>query len=222
MTLLQRRRSDEASGRGRGTRDGDKRGRTKPRSGPRAATSAAAAKAAKGARSGRVSLPGGHTVDLIRLTATVGALLTATVVATAVILFTQLFSAERYDAKAAEEALQVAPGYVEQVISYDYRTLDTDVREARKNLTGKFLGEYDRSMRKVTPTLVSQQAIQEARTAKAGVEEATGDEVSVLVFSQRTTTKAGAQEPRVYQDRILVTLSRVGDRWLISQMRYLV
>jgi hypothetical protein len=36
------------------------------------------------------------------------------------------------------------------------------------------------------------------------------------------TTKLDRDEPLVYQDRILVTLTKVGDRWLISQMRYLV
>jgi Mce-associated membrane protein len=77
-------------------------------------------------------------------------------------------------------------------------------------------------MAKVTPTLVSQQAIQEAKVVKAGIQEASADEVSVLIFSQRMTTKLDRDEPLVYQDRILVTLTKVGDRWLISQMRYLV
>lgn len=149
-------------------------------------------------------------------------LVAVTLAVACVILVTRLSSAERYDDQAAKEALRVAPGYVEQVISYDYRTLETDIRDARKNLTGKFLGEYDRSMTKVTPTLVGQQAIQEAKAAKAGVQEASSAEVSVLVFSQRLTTKAGSEDPKVYQDRILVTLTKVGDRWLISQMRYLV
>jgi Mce-associated membrane protein len=138
------------------------------------------------------------------------------------VLYARLAAPQRFDETAAREGLQAAPGYVERVISYDYRTLERDVGDARKNLTGKFLGEYDKSMAKVTPTLVSQQAIQEAKVVKAGIQEASADEVSVLIFSQRMTTKLDRDEPLVYQDRILVTLTKVGDRWLISQMRYLV
>lgn len=158
----------------------------------------------------------------VPLTVTVFVLVAITLCAAGGTLVSRLYSAQRYDEAAAQEALRVAPGYVEKVISYDYRTLESDVRDARKNLTGKFLGEYDRSMSKVTPTLVGQQAIQEARAAKAGVQEASSTEVAVLVFSQRMTTKLDREEPQVYQDRILVTLTKVRDRWLISQMRYLV
>lgn len=184
-----------------------------------AATTGTAAKGAKGTEGGGGRLDRDRRARLVVLTLV---LIAVTVAAAGVTLTTRLYAPQRYDEQAAQEALRVAPGYVEQVISYDYRTLEKDVRDARKNLTGKFLGEYDRSMSKVTPTLVSRQAIQEAKAAKAGVQEATADEVSVLVFSQRMTTKLDSKDPQVYQDRILVTLTKVGDRWLISQMRYLV
>jgi Mce-associated membrane protein len=156
------------------------------------------------------------------LTVIILCLIVSTITTSGVILVTRLLSLPRYDAGAAKEALRVAPGYVEQVISYDYRTLERDVPEAKKNLTGDFHGQYERSMAKVAPTLVSNQAIQEAKATKAGVQDASAGEVSVLVFTQRLFTKADSEDPKVYQDRILVTLTKVDDRWLISQMRYLV
>ena len=123
---------------------------------------------------------------------------------------------------ARDEALNAAGSSVEQILSYDYRTIEEDVDAAKELTTGALREQYDET----APSLLSQarqvRAIVQASVGSAGVVNVDGDRVVVLLFVDQATVKqvGDAAEPttRIDQNRVRVTMSKVGDRWLVSEL----
>ena len=123
---------------------------------------------------------------------------------------------------AREEALTAAGESVEQILSYDYRAIEEDIDAAKELTTGALREQYD----KTAPSLLSQarqvRAIVQASVGSAGVMSVSDDRVVVLLFVDQATVKqvGAATEPttRIDQNRIRVTMSKVDDRWLVSEL----
>jgi Mce-associated membrane protein len=52
-----------------------------------------------------------------------------------------------------------------------------------------------------------------------GVERATNREVVVVMFVNQTTTSSRLERPQVDQNRVEMTMTKRGDRWLVSQVK---
>ena len=142
---------------------------------------------------------------------------------TAAVVVLLLREQDAIDAQHARaEAMAAAVGAASDVLSYDYRTLDRDVARAQGDATGLFARQYRQTAESLKQQAAKNRAIVEATPSMPGVVSATADEVVVLVFVDQASVRqiAGAKTPttRIDQSRVRMTMTRVGDKWLVSQL----
>ncbi|MBV9871880.1 MAG: hypothetical protein JO214_14785 [Frankiaceae bacterium] len=125
----------------------------------------------------------------------------------------------------ASDAVAAAKSAVHTILSYDYRSLDADIKAAKADLTGEFAKEYAASAPRLLTEAGQLKAIVQATVGFSGVVSATPDDVVVLLFVDQATVRQnpGSSVPttRIDQSRVRVTMTRVGDRWLVSSLNAL-
>jgi Mce-associated membrane protein len=142
------------------------------------------------------------------------------VAALVVLLLRESDAVAEEDARA--EAMAAAVTAATDVLSFHYRTLDKDVATAQAHTTGLFAREYRQTADALKQQAADVRAIVQATPSRPGVVSATADEVVILVFVDQASVRqeAGAESPktRIDQSRVRMTMTRVGDRWLVSQL----
>jgi Mce-associated membrane protein len=122
----------------------------------------------------------------------------------------------------AQKAMYTAAQAAQDLSSYDYRTLESDIKTAAGQTTGKLRTDYQKQAQAIMATARQQQVVVNAQTVKSGVVSATPHEAVVLVFLNRTTSKAAGaeagQQRTPDQLRLLMTMNKVGDRWLVAKV----
>ncbi|KRE61052.1 hypothetical protein ASG78_11920 [Nostocoides sp. Soil756] len=122
--------------------------------------------------------------------------------------------ARERDARAATAAARTS---LEALLSYDYQTIAAQAQQNTALLTGAFRTEYGQTMQKtIAPVAEKEKAVVRARSYEAGVMGQTPDTVTVEVFLNQAKTSTGQAQPSIDQNRVIATMQRVGDRWLIS------
>jgi len=156
--------------------------------------------------------------------------LTASVVAAAmclpasvgVVLLAGKASATADEDDARHGALEAAARIARDVLSYDYRTIDGDIARARAETTGEFARQYATAVDQLSAQSKQTQAIVQARVRDTGIVSATADRVVVLVFTDQVSIirPPGAASPttRVIPGTVQLTLTKVGDRWRVSEL----
>ncbi|HZB31203.1 MAG TPA: hypothetical protein VE465_13650 [Streptosporangiaceae bacterium] len=122
----------------------------------------------------------------------------------------------------AQKAMFAAATAAQDLSSYDYRTLESDIKTAAAQTTGQLRADYEKQAQAIIATARQQQVVVNAQTVKSGVVSASAGEVVVLVFLNRTTSKtagsAAGQERTPDQLRLLMTMKKAGDRWLVAKV----
>ena len=127
------------------------------------------------------------------------------------------------DARATEEAgdaaVAAARAHAQDLLSYDYRNLDSDFSRGLAATTGGFHDQYQKTTSQlVKPRAAKQRVIVQAAVMNAGLISAHDDNAVVLVFVDRVTTKAGQKKPAFDQDRVRMSLTKVNGKWLVSKL----
>ena len=163
-----------------------------------------------------------------RLVAAVVALgvLAAVAVAAAVVLgYKSHRNSEVQDAR--DEAPAAAERALESVLSYDYRHLGADEQRAARFLTARykrqkhFAATYrllEEGANGAPGPAVTTKTVVTAHAVGSAVVGAEPDLARVLVFVNQTSQKAG-KDPMVFQNRVVVTLVRIGNAWLIDDLK---
>jgi len=121
--------------------------------------------------------------------------------------------------QARQQAGAAATAAVPDVLSYNYRTIYDDLARARTHLTGDFAGQFDQLTRKiVAPQAIQGQINTHAEIAASSVVEADVDRVVELLFVNQTTQGVNLPRPRVDGSRLVLTMERVHDQWLIQNL----
>lgn len=119
----------------------------------------------------------------------------------------------------ARDAQAAAEDAVVEVLSYDYRTLEDDRREAGSYLTTKYrTDDFDPIFDTIARNAPNTQTVVTASVVGSSIVRAAEGRVEVLVLVDRPTTNKELAEPVVYEDHVTVTMTRVGDDWLIDDM----
>jgi Mce-associated membrane protein len=124
-------------------------------------------------------------------------------------------------AAGAQRAMHAAATAAQDLSSYDYRTLESDIKTAANQTTGKLKTDYQRQAQQIVATARQQQAVVNGQTVKSGVVSATSKKVEVLVFLNQSTSKAAVQDGQQRtpnQLRLLMTMERADGRWLVSRV----
>lgn len=117
-------------------------------------------------------------------------------------------------------ALQAAKDRTVAVMSYDFQSVDQDLRRARAGLTAPFLQQFDRAALVVAPTARQRQIATHARVTSAAVVEAHPDDVVVLLFVNQDSRSVQSPDVQLTNTRVQVTMHKVGDQWLISRFAW--
>lgn len=123
--------------------------------------------------------------------------------------------------RARNEALAAARTLAINLNTFSYETMQRDFEETIKNSTGEFKKAFE-SLRMQNPIMQlinDVQGSQKAEIVDVAVKSVQDEEAKVLVFLNVTLTGKKLAQPIVDPSRILLTIVREGDRWLVSGMR---
>lgn len=127
---------------------------------------------------------------------------------------------QQTDAAAAKSAIAAASEGTVAVYSYASNTVDHDIASAKSHLTGDFLAQYEREASTGVAAVAKQKPMKtSAAVVGAAVSRLRPDSADVLIFLNQTTTAMGAPGPSMSAGSLLVSVSKVDGKWLISAMK---
>ena len=117
-------------------------------------------------------------------------------------------------------AAAAATTVVEKMLGYDYRRFDQHTQEVSTMMSGPFRNEFVHAATTlVKPLAVQNQAMVVAKVSKVAVMSTPRQaDVKILAFVDQRTTSTKLQHPQVDQNRVILTMSQVGGRWLVSKV----
>ena len=122
-------------------------------------------------------------------------------------------------ARTDRAATSQARSSIEQMLSYNYKTIDAQAAQIEGLLTGSFKGEFSAAMAKdIKPLAVKNQTVVQAKVSDIGLMSSSATTVKVLAFVNQARVGTDQKEPVVDQNRVIATLTKTGDRWLISKV----
>lgn len=127
------------------------------------------------------------------------------------------------DAKeqGGKSALIAATAAAQDISSYDYRSLDTDIKAVEGETTGQFRQQYDQEMALVKATATQKQIVTVGTILKAGIESVSDRQVVVVVFLNQQTSSGGQTTATPDQYRLQLTMTKKAGRWLVSTLKAL-
>jgi Mce-associated membrane protein len=126
------------------------------------------------------------------------------------------------DERAA--AVASARTTLESLLSYSGARFDAHVAEVTPRLAAPFKDQFAKvAASDIKPMAVKNGATVQAKVYDAGVMDTTGaggdgSTVRIMAFVNQATTTTKEPTPAVDQNRVIVTMKRSGDRWLVSDL----
>jgi Mce-associated membrane protein len=123
---------------------------------------------------------------------------------------------------SSQQAMAAAKSSVQAILSYDYRSISSDIATAKSDSTGVFARQYAGTASRLLAEAKQVKAIVQATVGSAGVVSAGPGTVVVLLFVDQASVRQdhGQKSPqtRIDQSRVRVTMTKVGNRWLVSDL----
>jgi Mce-associated membrane protein len=134
--------------------------------------------------------------------------------------FSQYRPDEQTDAAAAHAAVDAARDGTVALLSYKPDTLSQDFAAAKSHLTGDFLNYYDQfTQQVVTPAAKEKAVTTTAQVVGAAVSELHSNSAVVLVYVNQATTSKDRPDPAMASSSVLVSLTKVHGKWLITKFQ---
>jgi hypothetical protein len=144
-------------------------------------------------------------------------------------------AAERREDRADDRraaAVRQAGQLALNLVSINYQTLDEDLKRISESTTGKARAEFDEKIlenESYKDLVVDNQAVITSKIQRIGIEPCgtddaackRGDTATVLVFLDQESKNKLRTTPRVDRNRVLLTLVRHGEKWLVSEVKVL-
>jgi Mce-associated membrane protein len=120
----------------------------------------------------------------------------------------------------ASAASATARSTLEQILSYNHATMTQQVPANQALLTGTFKDEFAATMTKtIVPLATKDKTVVKARAYEVGVMSQRDGTVTVQAFVDQARTSDAQKEPSIDQNRVIATMTKVGNRWLISALK---
>jgi Mce-associated membrane protein len=117
---------------------------------------------------------------------------------------------------AVRESIAAANTAAQAIFSYDYRTFDASVANGRSFVTGPFAKEYAQTTATLKAAAQKEQAVVRAEVSAAGVVTASPDRVELLLYVNQYRRNVNVVGEKVDQNRVTLTMVRVGRDWRVS------
>jgi Mce-associated membrane protein len=133
-------------------------------------------------------------------------------------------SEERTTSTAAvTSALREAPVQAEtaavRALAFDYKTLQDDADEAKSYMTSDYAAQFQKTVDDLLAAPANQrEAHVEADVKASGVVNATASTVDVMLFVDQTSQTTLQSEPQTYLNRVVFTMVKSGDQWLVDDV----
>jgi Mce-associated membrane protein len=115
-------------------------------------------------------------------------------------------------------AAAAAKSEIQQILTYSYKTISADMSQASADTTGQFKGEYAvLANQTIGPQAKQQQTVNKAVVPVTAAVNSSGNQVTVLVFVDESTTNKLQPKAQVSGSQLLVTMQKVNGRWLVAQ-----
>lgn len=124
-------------------------------------------------------------------------------------------------AAASQSALQAARGYAVLLTTLDAKHIDDNYRRSLEGATGEFKDAYSQGSAQLRQILIDNRASGSGVVVDAAVKSVTPDTVNVLLFVDQSITNSARPSPRIDRNRISMTMTLVGGRWLASKVEIL-
>ena len=124
------------------------------------------------------------------------------------------------DDDARTQVLVSAADLTQRTLSYDYQSLDADMKTAEAKMTPKFRKEYRSTMDQVRANTEKNKIVLEASAVASAIVDVSKTEAEVLVFANQTTTvgTGKAKKQQLLRNSLVVTLKRDGGDWVIDEL----
>jgi Mce-associated membrane protein len=117
-----------------------------------------------------------------------------------------------------DAAVAAAKTEIPQILSYNYKTLSADLARASADTTGQFSGQFGvLASQLIGPNATKQQTVTKAAVPVAAAVDSSGNEVTVLVFVDQSTTSKAQPKAQTNASQLRVTMQKVNGRWLVEQ-----
>ncbi|MFD0851937.1 hypothetical protein ACFQ07_06875, partial [Actinomadura adrarensis] len=102
--------------------------------------------------------------------------------------------------------------------SLDYREVQKGIDRVLAGMTGDVKNQWATQAKIIADTAAKTQSVSQVQQVRAGVISMDGDSAEVMVAINATTTSPQVKQgaPRYY--RFEMSMTKVGDRWLVSKM----
>jgi Mce-associated membrane protein len=132
--------------------------------------------------------------------------------------FEQYRPDQQTDAGVARSVAKAADEGTTAVLSYSSDSLDQDFATAKSHLAGDFLSYFDQFSQQTVAPMARQKSMKtKAKVTGAAVSDLHPDSAAVLVFVDQVTTTKDSAQPSVAVSSILVRMSRINGKWLITK-----
>ena len=117
------------------------------------------------------------------------------------------------------EALEAAKKAVVPLLSYDYSKMDASKSKAHDVMTKDYREDYDRLFAVLVDNVPeTKTVVKTLAPVDAGVIRVSDDTVQILVLVDRQVTNAQRSTPIGYQEYAMLTMTKVGDEWLVDKV----
>jgi Mce-associated membrane protein len=124
--------------------------------------------------------------------------------------------------RASTAARQAATTEIQQILSYDYRSLGPDLARAKSDTTGQFTQQFEALAGQIiVPAATQQQTVTRVTVPNASVVSATANRVVVLLFIDQNTTNKARPQPQRVASQVRVTMQQARGHWLVAQFQAL-
>ncbi|ANQ72000.1 mce associated protein mas1a [Rhodococcus sp. D-46] len=144
-------------------------------------------------------------------------LMAVALVAALAVLGFQMYSANQEDT-LRQEALDTARDYSTIMSSFDYQNLDVNKDTIASMSTDEFAGTYRTMVDSLREVVAGGQGQASATATDVGIGSLDDSSAKVLVFVDQQAKNVAAPEGNTQKYRMVVSLVRSGDRWLVSNV----
>ncbi|MFL0287568.1 Mce protein [Mycobacterium sp. SMC-21] len=128
-----------------------------------------------------------------------------------------LFAQHQRDAEAAQ-ALDAARAYAVTLTTTDQKVIDKNFADIIDGATGEFKDAYSKAAASMRKMLIDSKVNTTGTVNDAAVKAVHGDDVDVLLSVKQVVTSSGEPDPRTDYVSVSMTMRKVGDRWLATEV----
>jgi Mce-associated membrane protein len=119
-------------------------------------------------------------------------------------------------------AAAAAKTETQQLLSWNYKNLTPGTAQGLADTTGEFAGEWKTLVSQyIAPGVKGEDTVTVAKVSDVAPISVNGNEVSVLVFLDQSTTDKKDTKAQVAESQLQLTMEKVGGKWLIERFQAL-